>query len=108
MITVLMFLELLGQWVAKGGRRRRFGNKEVEVDFIGCTLHRGQCGHMVMMKMMMAIMMTRMAMMVRVDDDDKKVSVDFIGCTLAGVGRGNYAIWATSSHFSLKWAIKQN
>ena len=43
-----------------------------------------------------------------VDDDDDKVSVDFIGCTLAGVGRGNYAIWATSSHFSLKWAIKQN
>ena len=42
------------------------------------------------------------------DDDDKKVSLDFIGCTLAGVGRGNYAIWATSSHFSLKWAIKQN
>ena len=43
-----------------------------------------------------------------VNDDDNKVSVDFIGCTLAGVGRGNYAIWATSSHFSLKWAIKQN
>ena len=43
-----------------------------------------------------------------VDDDDKKVSVDFIGCTLARVARGNYAIWATSSHFSLKWAIKQN
>ena len=42
------------------------------------------------------------------DDDDKKVSVDFIGCTLAAVARGNYAIWATSSHFSLKWAIKQN
>ena len=82
------------------------------MDFIGCTLHRGRCGHMtimmIIMMVMMAIMMTRMAMMVRVDDDDKKVSVDFIGCTLAGVGRGNYAIWATSSHFSLKWAIKQN
>ena len=42
------------------------------------------------------------------DDDDKKASVDFIGCTLAALGRGNYAIWATSSHFSLKRAIKQN
>ena len=85
------------------------------MDFIGCALHRGRCGHVlvmtimiIMMMVMMAILMTRMVMLVKVDDDDDKVSVDFIGCTLAGVGRGNYAIWATSSHFSLKWAIKQN